>query len=686
MTARLEWQCHVCGGLSLKDGEDGSYYCSRCNSQADVVDTGVDDDVFANFDGGIYSVTHRRARSSQTVPADIISQLSAPPTLNFDSQEGFSNLYTCNVGDNDELTGPSDFGSYSKALSYDDYYSAIRLRYVMGFQVMVQLQCKALVEDLNVSPLIVGLVGPIWLRFLAFTGIMADGWADKAVHESESQLQGEASESQGHAEYRNEPHNMLGKRAVTIWYKSLRTLMPLPYSLAISFLVCHLARESVLPTDIIKWTIEGKLPYFAAFLEIEKQLGPPSSACPISSSRMFRPIQVIPAQKLESLAAFIAQEVGLELPPVHFYGIASRFLNHLSVPVERILPQALRIYEWATPPELYLSANKSSTPTRVCVMAILIVTIRIIFDLNGYGKWEMNLTGSRNSPYGASKIGKDLTGSTGIDIELSSDGSDYDIGLEADQGMKFDGVDLLKILEKKCSELNDKYEYSADLTSYLQYCKDVVFAGSGSSFEDYEEEKLMEDLWSLYQNQKDIKEDNIVPSISVSDQDKISEENEASMPRGNRGNMDPTEKSKSVQNQFMNVVDTSTSEWPKSSDESQFLSLKDESIRLLKLDMDDNKFCYIPPRRRVKNSTYLVYSRKKIKGAYVYAAHADYYILLRACARVVQVDLRTLHCAVLDFERRLKRLEDRIGSCLRMKAGNFSEIAEIAEDDCTDLS
>lgn len=46
-------------------------------------------------------------------------------------------------------------------------------------------------------------------------------------------------------------------------------------------------------------------------------------------------------------------------------------------------------------------------------------------------------------------------------------------------------------------------EYSKDLPSYLQYCKDVVFAGSESLFiDDHEEQKMIEKLWNYYQNEK----------------------------------------------------------------------------------------------------------------------------------------------------------------------------------------
>lgn len=45
-------------------------------------------------------------------------------------------------------------------------------------------------------------------------------------------------------------------------------------------------------------------------------------------------------------------------------------------------------------------------------------------------------------------------------------------------------------------------DYSKDLASYLQYCKDVVFAGLELSFEDLEEENIIENLWDFYQNQQ----------------------------------------------------------------------------------------------------------------------------------------------------------------------------------------
>lgn len=42
-------------------------------------------------------------------------------------------------------------------------------------------------------------------------------------------------------------------------------------------------------------------------------------------------------------------------------------------------------------------------------------------------------------------------------------------------------------------------DYSKDLLSYLKYCKDVVFAGLTTS---YEEDNFIEQLWNLYETKE----------------------------------------------------------------------------------------------------------------------------------------------------------------------------------------
>ncbi|KAF7835125.1 TATA box-binding protein-associated factor RNA polymerase I subunit B [Senna tora] len=306
-----------------------------------------------------------------------------------------------------------------------------------------------------------------------------------------------------------------GERAAMLCYRFLKRTIPLSYTVAVSFLACHVAREAVLPTDIMKWTLEGRLPYFTAFLEIEKRMRKLPSDCPLISMSMFKPSHAVPLQKLlismsmfkpshavppqklEALAASIAESIGLELPPVNFYAVAYGYLQKLSLPVEKILPHACRIYEWSMPPDLWLSTSKLRLPTRVCVMTILIVSIRILYNLNGFGEWEKSL--SQDDGASVEKENDD-----GMDTDFPS----YDKGRHSEevplkpQEPEWDAARLLRHLYETCNEVAEKYEYSKDLSTYLKQCKDCFFAGLKPSFENHEEEYKMELLMNFYEKRK----------------------------------------------------------------------------------------------------------------------------------------------------------------------------------------
>lgn len=185
----MERICQVCGSsVGFTRADDGFFYCGYCNSQADdIFDTGLDEEqIFSH-----YSAKCSRVRPSNVAVVEPISQvkLSTSQFLDHSDILDHPNIEDA-INDGIGPTEPSDFASSRKDYSYEDYYTEIRSRYVMGLQLMIQLQSQTLVEKFDVSPLIIGLVGPVWLRFLASTKIMADEWADQAVHDSEAQTQG----------------------------------------------------------------------------------------------------------------------------------------------------------------------------------------------------------------------------------------------------------------------------------------------------------------------------------------------------------------------------------------------------------------------------------------------------------------------------------------------------------------
>ncbi|KAL9670811.1 hypothetical protein QQ045_008369 [Rhodiola kirilowii] len=676
--------CDSCGGGWFVGGHDGFYYCTDCHHQSlDVMVTGV---------GGerVYSEHHHR-RQPPSVPGFRAGALKIKPEP---VSPFVPESYVPGVFDGigvkkeevvgEEFNGPIDFGlrfgyEANDQKRYECTYNEVRLRYVMGIQLMLEMQCTALVENFRVNPLICGFASSIWLRFVAASQVFDDGWADNAISESEARQSGVPEDIEHPQRYFREFRNSHGERVVMIWYKSLRKMIPLSSSLAVSFLACHVARESVLPTDIVKWTLEGKLPYLAAFTEIKKVYAHCSSLCPLSASFMFRPSEVVPIQKLEAMAAQVADTIELYLPPVNFHAIAYGYLKRLSLPVEKILKHADCIVDWSMPPELWLSANELRLPTRICVMAVLIVSIRIIYNIHGFGVWEKSLSSherefdSKVSLQSVSDCDHNSV-SPLCNVEESPTKSKGCSMLNEDSSM--DAGELLCNLEAIYRKLQNSYEYSKDLPTYLNYCETVIFAGTELS--NYDEKTIAEEFRDIYQNKPEQKEEVITPSHSMlkgkryrvfeTPHDGYSSESKRTAYSGDEPTLSAHDKTShlddhSGQSNNNDHAIPHTPDFPSSSAIDHQAASKvtmEKAINCLKADMEENKFCYIPPRVNVKRHDYLHYVRKKYEGAYTYVAHADYYILLRACARVAQVDIRILHVGVMNFERRLAWIEKRI--------------------------
>ncbi|XP_028803131.1 TATA box-binding protein-associated factor RNA polymerase I subunit B-like [Neltuma alba] len=344
--------------------------------------------------GGIYSVRHRRKRTNvmEVIPVSQHDPL-------YDSQPqlwkalGLEDQFPQRRDDPSVL---DDFGCLSNAIapSYEDYYNSVRFRYLIGLQIMLQLQCETLVKNFKVNHQICDLAAKYWLKYVEKTNILGCDWADVVVLESEmQQVTGSEDNVQKlPVKHKREFHNILGERVVMIWYKSLSKMIPLDCTVAILFLACHMTNEAVLPIDISQWAVEGKLPYLSAVVEIKKRMGPSNSSCPIDFNQMFKPSRDVLPQKIETLAATIADFIGLEMPPVNFFEIASRYIRQLKLPYEKILPKAMLIYEWSLSPGLWLSTNQSRFPTRLCVLSIIIVAIRMLYNINGFGFWERSLS------------------------------------------------------------------------------------------------------------------------------------------------------------------------------------------------------------------------------------------------------------------------------------------------------
>ncbi|XP_037483209.1 TATA box-binding protein-associated factor RNA polymerase I subunit B-like [Triticum dicoccoides] len=589
---RLQCECGFKDDYSLDDTEDGRFYCGRCYGDLDTQATAVD---HADFQTPGNMSFHRVSQPTKTpapYPAPYPGQPPAAPPF-------------------EESHEPRDF---VPGAGPEELGARVRRRYVEGLQVILQQQLQVLVERYRVGALVCGVAGTVWLRWVAASKVFDGMWARKVLAgagaEATQRLMkrsasgGEQKPQGVKCEWADEAAPQKDRRRVEfIYMRSLRTMLPLYSTLSVCFLACHIAREAVLPTDIYRWAMEGKLPYVAAFMEVDKLLGSPLRHCPLNARQLFRPVRVIGAWQLEAAAGFVAQRIGLQLPSVNFYAIAQRYLDELSLPIERILPHACRIYEWAMPPELWLSSNPARVPTRVCVMAILIVALRVQYNINGQGVWEEICEAARNP--GGSDHDANLSPSMKPDVDTSEE-----LGTR----------ELLWTLVDAYDKIDVAHDYSKDLHTYLRYCKDVVFPGIACSVE---EEHLIEIFQDLYKVRED-------------------ENSKAHTTNGaNKRGRDGT-----------------------SAGARCVSALSSSGIQSIKSEMEDHGFCYMPPRKWPKSDGYLHYRRKTMTGHLVCAGHADYYLLLRSFAKLAEVDIRVMHASVLKLERRLGWIEERIGRSL----------------------
>ncbi|KAI3987106.1 hypothetical protein MKX01_036896, partial [Papaver californicum] len=418
-----------CGCTEFEDGADGYFYCGQCQTQVqDMRDTAMGDEADA--------YGRKRTKSSRRHPAQYQVQASQ-----------FWRVL-CVPGDNSYTIVP-----LAKLITLEDYANWVRTTYVMGIQLMIESQCQVMVEEFGVSPLILWLVWCSLDCFVTAFRVFGESWAMQMVEDSERQIKGNVRFCLPRSHDKDEPHNSAGERLVIIWLNSLQKTIPLTISLSICFLACHIAREPILPTDIVNWSLEEKLPYLNAFIKIREMFAEPSRRCPLSADLMFRPFRVVDSRVLESQAGSIAGCIGLELPPTRFFRNASM------------------IFDWSMPPDLWLSPNRYIIPSRVCVMSIIMVAVRILYNINGYGKWKEKYCNAA-ALSSSTRRGKRKARAPKEPKKKTVRGSLYF------QNCKSDSAELLGSLEMTYEKIREAWESSVNLSSYLELCKDVVFAGA----------------------------------------------------------------------------------------------------------------------------------------------------------------------------------------------------------------
>ncbi|XVF03336.1 hypothetical protein REPUB_Repub04eG0252400 [Reevesia pubescens] len=230
-----------------------------------------------------------------------------------------------------------------------------------------------------------------------------------------------------------------------------------------------------------------------------------------------------------------------------------------------------------------------------------------------------------------------------------------------DHESKFDAAELLCNLEARYNEIDNAYGgvkcLSKTMSSYLQFCQDV-----GSEPAEDVRERRMSANDIMYEMNKMVTDNECHSSPP---HDGRTSHEDFSLQRNSDVDHSSITSKEHENSEPSNKVSAETS--------------KKRAIRLMKKNMEEIRFFYILPRVKLKRLDYLHYVRKRDEGAMTYVAHADYYILLRSCARVAEIDMRIMHVGVLSMERRLPWLEQRINHCLHLTPSSTCKF-------CTDES
>jgi hypothetical protein len=187
--------CSVCGSTDLSAGGDGFSYCNVCGSQSQF----FQDQAFDYDDTHVYNARNVRERGIARKESQLASQLQqtlATQASQLATQEDLayyqSSQYLSQFGDDampfSQAVNPSQVpGSTPSELDGLDLSERVRKVYVEGVQMLVQMQCEALVQKFGVTPLVCGILGPVWMKFVSSTCVYEKGWAEEALLVAEAQ-------------------------------------------------------------------------------------------------------------------------------------------------------------------------------------------------------------------------------------------------------------------------------------------------------------------------------------------------------------------------------------------------------------------------------------------------------------------------------------------------------------------
>ncbi|KAL0039320.1 hypothetical protein WJX79_003263 [Trebouxia sp. C0005] len=245
------------------------------------------------------------------------------------------------------------------------------------FQNMLQAQLEALVSNFGVQSSSLDAALPIWTAILAQSGIL-----------NEFHLQQLAARIQGNQDDNGDKDSKHIKRSFKAELRdALTVLLPPRTLLVVCLLVCWLGREAVSHVDLIRGAMLGHVPFLDMPVRCKDLLQTPAGhGLPVSAMKSATAYGLLNAQTLLNKAAEMAADLELKLPPLNAPLVFQRTILELAMPQALIAP-ALALFRCYREGTIYMrlfeTDNRTWTSPYIYTMAVLIVTIKVLYGLDG---------------------------------------------------------------------------------------------------------------------------------------------------------------------------------------------------------------------------------------------------------------------------------------------------------------
>lgn len=200
--------------------------------------------------------------------------------------------------------------------------------YICAFQDLLQIQISQLVQLGMVSTFLPGVVREIWFLHLKKSGILES----KFVHDITIAIQDSNSRSM------DADSPVQFSKTSTILASFLNKYLPLSLSLAIVFLGCWVARETLDPYDITRLSSCGYIEYLGFWQTFKSDLEPFLS---VFSKSFFCPTGVSSPVKLYLESRQLANFLNIKCPAINIMAWNERYIHALGLQEDILAPLSM---------------------------------------------------------------------------------------------------------------------------------------------------------------------------------------------------------------------------------------------------------------------------------------------------------------------------------------------------------